>query len=319
MGTRGSLPSPARPESEAQKIRSILSQSVAEGISNPKEIDRFLARLPRERFAGYGGDTSCTEVTGDETQLIIDAGSGIRQLGYELMAGPCGQGKGEVHLLFTHFHWDHLIGLPFFVPIFIPGNQIHVYSVQPELETVFKTLFKKPYFPVPLEQLGARITYHSVPLREKIEIQDLSLTSYALDHPDPCYGFKIEKDGKAYSHCVDTEAVRHSRSELGEDLPLYQNIDLMLFDAQYTLEETLEKVDWGHAAATIGLDIAMREGIKKVIFVHHDPASSDQKIRDAEMETLKYYEAQLRIARRAGDDIHEVDWSFGYDGLQVDI
>jgi len=77
-----------------------------------------------------------------------------------LMKTSCGQGKGEVHLFFTHFHWDHLIGLPFFTPIFIPGNQIHVYSVQPELQDVFKVLFKKPYFPVPLEALGSKIHYH---------------------------------------------------------------------------------------------------------------------------------------------------------------
>jgi len=92
-------------------------------------------------------------------------------------------------------------------------------------------------------------------------------------------GYRIENGGKVFSHCVDTECTRVSREELGEDLPLYQNVDLMLFDAQYTLMESIERVNWGHAAASLGLDIAMREGVKRVLFMHHDPASTDEKSR----------------------------------------
>jgi phosphoribosyl 1,2-cyclic phosphodiesterase len=255
------------------------------------------------------------EVITKNQQLIIDGGSGIRLLGYELMGGPCGKGEGEVHIFFTHFHWDHLIGLPFFTPIFIPGNKIHVYAVQPDLKEVFQTLFKKPYFPVPLDRLGSKIEYHSLEPRKPFVLGGIGITPYLLDHPDPCWGYKIEKDGLVYSHCVDTECTRATREELGPDLPLYQGVDTMTFDAQYTLMETIEKVNWGHAAASLGLDIAMREGIRRVIFMHHDPASSEEKIATAENQARRYYKGQIK----RGPDLHKVEWQFAYEGMVLDI
>ncbi|MEN9722685.1 MAG: hypothetical protein RJB38_671, partial [Pseudomonadota bacterium] len=106
---------------------------------------------------------------------------------------------------------------------------------------------------------------------------------------------------------------------LGEDLPLYQNVDLMVFDSQYTLIEQMEKVDWGHAAAVLGLDIALREQIKRVVFMHHDPASSDAKIADAERQAKLYYQAQKREAKRRKEPFFEVDWCFGYDGMELKL
>jgi hypothetical protein len=234
-GARGSLPSPLLPSSIENKIRGILTDFVEWGGKNKEDVQEYLKESPRHKLGGYGGNTPCVEVSSAKQRLIIDAGSGIRQLGYELMNGPCGKGQGEVHLLFTHFHWDHLIGLPFFTPIFIPGNKIHVYAVQPELELVFQTVFKKPFFPVPLNQLGAKIEYHQLKPRIPVQFGDIQVTPYQLDHPDPCWGFKVECNGKVYSHCVDTECTRVSRKELGPDLPLYQNVDLMFFDALFNL------------------------------------------------------------------------------------
>ena len=267
----------------------------------------------------YGGNTPCVSVTSADQSIIIDGGSGIRQLGNELLKGPCGKGEGVVHILFTHFHWDHLIGLPFFAPLFIPGNTIHIYAVQPELKEVFATVFRKPYFPVPLEKLGAKIEYHRLAPRGTFELLGFSITPYQLDHPDPCWGYKIQNSGKTYSHCVDTEATRGSRELLGADLPLYQDVDLMLFDAQYTVKETVEKINWGHAAASFGLDIGMREGIKRIVFVHHDPAADDEKIDEAERQTRAYYNSQLKAARKLNGSVHEVNWIFGYDGLEIEL
>jgi phosphoribosyl 1,2-cyclic phosphodiesterase len=313
------LPAPLEPENVEFLIRSSIREFLKMGFTQDSEIEPFCAQLPRHLLGGYGGNTPCIEVRSGDDRIIIDGGSGIRKLGYELMAGPCGKGAGEVHIFFTHFHWDHLIGLPFFTPIFIPGNVLHVYSVQPALKQVFETLFKKPYFPVPLEGLGAKIVYHQLEPRKPSTVGGIKITPYQLDHPDPCWGYKIEAEGKIYSHCVDTECKRTTHDELGPDLPLYQGVDLMTFDAQYTLMETLEKIDWGHAAASLGLDIAMRENIKRVLFMHHDPASSSEKVAAAEMQARRYYENQLKNARRAGFSLHEVEWSFAFDGLVVDL
>lgn len=318
-GTRGSLPTPYTPEQVTERARFLLGNFFSSGFSSEKDIPEYLNHLPKHQLGGYGGNTPCLEVKEGNQQIIIDAGSGIRQLGYELVQGPCGVGQGEIHLLFTHFHWDHLAGLPFFTPLFIPGNKIHVYAVQPELPEVFKIIFKKPFFPVNLEQLGAQIIYHQLQPRQSVRFGSMSVTPYELDHPDPCWGYRMESQGRVLSYCVDTEGSRASRERLGFDLPLYQGVDVMIFDAQYTLMETMEKINWGHAAASIGLDIAMREGIGKVIFMHHDPASEDDKIAMAEAEARRYYKSQLKSAEKKGHKVYEVDWTFAQEGLVFDV
>ncbi|MDR3608373.1 MAG: MBL fold metallo-hydrolase [Oligoflexia bacterium] len=315
-GARGSLPAPVYPDVVEAGARSLFDEFFARGYSRSEDVARFFSEMPRHRLGGYGGNTPCAEVRYQDTRLMVDAGSGLRALSDEYMAGPCGQGQGEAHLLFTHFHWDHLIGLPFFTPLFIPGNQIHFYAVQPELPEVIEAVFKKPFFPVPLKQVGATLHCHRLEPRKAARFGGIQVTPYQLDHPDPCWGYKFEAGGKVYSHCVDTECTRLTRQALGPDLPLYQGVDLMAFDAQYTLIETIAKMNWGHAAASIGLDLAMREGIKRVLFMHHDPASSAEKIAAAEAQARRYYESQIRAST---GQLHKVEWSFAYDGQEIEL
>lgn len=318
-GTRGSLPSPQTPEYLEARTKALLHGFFEAGYQQASDIDRYLASLPAHHWGGYGGETLCVEVTTPRQQLIIDCGSGMRSLGYTLAKGVCGQGMGELHILLTHFHWDHLAGLPFFLPLFISGNKIHVYAVQPELPEVFRTLFQKPYFPVPLEKLDAEIEYHQLAPRQAAVFKDITVTPYQLDHPDPCWGYRFESEGKVMSYCVDSEIQRTTRTALGVDLPLYQNVDLMILDAQYTLLESTEKVNWGHGAAPDGLEIAMREGVKRVLFVHHDPAASDEKIAAAEAEARRFYEEQLKMKHNAALELHPLTWSFGRDGMTIAV
>lgn len=318
-GVRGSLPAaPARSQAFS-KVKKALESFVKQQKNNPQlSVDEFL-NLPESQQPCYGGHTSCVEVFTDKTQLIVDGGSGIRPLAEHLMAGPCGMGKGEAHIFMTHFHWDHLIGLPFFIPIFIPGNRVHFYAVQEDLEQNIRRMFTKPNFPVPFEALGAQIFFHSMEPRKPQMIGDIQVTPYQLDHPDPCWGYRFEHQGRAYSHCVDSEALRVSRDDLGLDLPLYQNCNVMVFDAQYTFEEAIEKTNWGHSSAPIGLDLAMREKIPKVYFMHHDPSASDEHIAYLQRRTEDYYQARLKALRDSGSDVFEVDWEFAWDGLVFDV
>jgi len=318
-GARGSLPAPMSPDELQDHIRNTLIDFTERGLTSAADVDRYLATLARQRYGGFGGNTPCIEVSTSTRQIIIDGGSGIRQLGYDLMSGPCGRGQGELHIVFTHFHWDHLIGLLFFTPIFIPGNKIHVYAVQPELHDIFRNLFRKPFFPVELEQLGASIEYHRLEPRVPFTLGDITATPYELDHPDPCWGYKFEAGGKRFSHCVDTECIRITREALGPDLPLYQDLDLMIIDAQYTVMEAFEKINWGHASARKGIDIAMRENIKRVLFMHHDPGASMGKIAAAETQARLYYEHRLESAAASGKTLHEVEWSFAYEGQTIDL
>lgn len=318
-GTRGSLPTPQSPQKIETRIKELLEGFFQAGYEKVSEINQYLENLPYHQFGGYGGETLCVEVSTSEQHLIIDCGSGMRTLGYELMKGPCGHGMGELHILFSHFHWDHLSGLPFFLPLFIPGNKIHVYAVQPELPDVFRTLFQRPFFPVSLDRIDAEIKYHQLTPRQPTTFNDITITPYQLDHPDPCWGYKLASGGKTVSYCVDNEIQRVSRKELGEDLPLYQDVDLMIVDAQYTLLESTEKVNWGHGAAPDALEIAMREGAKKVLFVHHDPAASDAKIATAEAQARHFYEKQLKMKSDPNLQLHPVEWMFARDGTEVTL
>jgi phosphoribosyl 1,2-cyclic phosphodiesterase len=293
-----------------------MERSHPEGQKNSQE---FVQNLPRHLGVGFGGNTPCVEVQSSQQSMIIDGGSGIRPLGYELMRGACGKGQGKLHLFFTHFHWDHLIGLPFFTPLFIPGNEIHFYAVQPELKSVIQSIFRKPYFPVEFSSLPATFHFHELKPRVKFMLDDLAITPYALDHPDPCWGYRVESHGKSYAHCVDTECTRKTTEQLGADLPLYQNADLMVFDSQYTLVEALEKVNWGHASASLGIDLAIREKVKQVIFMHYDPAAADEKIAQAEAQARRYHDQLAKDARANGHPVPELKWSFGHEGMTIEL
>jgi phosphoribosyl 1,2-cyclic phosphodiesterase len=319
-GVRGSLPSPHLPERLEEKVTELL-RLFGEHIQKTGERspEDFLKTLPPYKYLGWGGNTACIQVSTPQHMIIIDGGSGIRRLGEQLALGPCGMGKGELDIFMTHFHWDHLIGLPFFIPVFVRGNKINIYSVQEDAEKSFRLLFQKPNFPVAYEHLGAQFVFHTLTPRVARVFKDMTITPYQLDHPDPCWGYRIESGGKVFAYCVDTEGTRVSRKDLGLDLPLYQGVDTMVFDAQYTFLEAAERVDWGHSSAPIGIDIAMREGIKRVFFVHHDPSAHDEKIASAEAQTLDYYEARVKSAQAQGRPVAQVQWEFAREGTVIDI
>ena len=311
-GSRGSIPAPLTPKELELKTEKVLRDFCQSASYGQKDIASFLATQKIASGHSFGGNTTCVELI-SKNSLIIDGGSGLRLKGNDLMSGPCGKGKGEVHIYMTHFHWDHIMGIPFFLPIFIPGNQIHFYSADPSLEQAIKLIFTKPYFPVPFSALASNIHFHQLKPREATIIEGFEVVPYQLDHPDPCWGARISCDGKNYAHVVDNEGRRVSRKDLGADLPLYQNIDLMYFDAQYSFEDMLKRIDWGHSSAFIGMDIAFREKIKKVIFTHHDPIATDDQLLQVIEADKEYYDIQQKVSD------HKFEWMLAYDGLELDI
>jgi phosphoribosyl 1,2-cyclic phosphodiesterase len=318
-GIRGSLPAPLTPEQvKLQKITVIEKYLSArdKGAITPAE---FVNNLPVHEAGGFGGHTSCIEVSSVKTRILIDGGSGIRCFGDHFMRESTVLGRAKIDIFMTHFHWDHLIGLPFFTPVFIPGNEIHFYAVQPDLEQNIRRIFSKPNFPVDYASLGAKIFFHSLRPREPYAIGDMQVTPYLLDHPDPCWGFRVECNGKVFSHTVDNECTRMSREQLGADLPLYQNVDLMTFDAQYSFLEAAERINWGHSSGPIGIDLALRENIKRILFIHHDPGATDAKIARIENETRDYYNSARLAFTAKGQNPPTLDWCFAQESMLLQV
>lgn len=305
-------------------------------------VSRFFSTVPAWRNFGYGGDTSCVEIEGADEVLIIDAGTGIRRLGNRLLE-PSGGGSKKmtaahestpstaaasassemnIHILFTHFHWDHIMGLPFFAPIFMRHHAIHFYAVQKDLESRVRAVFEKPFFPVPFEELGAKVYFHQLEPRKPTLIAGVEVTPFMLDHPDPCWGYRVSAETtagkKSYAHCVDTEAVRVSREELGADVGLYANADLCYFDAQFTAPELLKHLTWGHSTSSVGIEIALREGVREIIFSHHDPSATNQRIDEARQQTESFLLAYNAEARESGGrTLPTLKWSFARDGDRI--
>lgn len=318
-GVRGSLPSALMPEELSHHIEKVIYDFLDSGGRSKEDVSSFLRKKGLTNIAGHGTATSCVEVMSERGHLIIDGGSGIRNLGLDILKRAEKERYQKIHIYMTHFHWDHVIGLPFFVPHFIPGVEIHYYAVQPELEKLVRGIFMKPYFPVPFEALKAKIHFHKLEPRKPIVIDDITMTPYMLDHPDPCWGLKVQSGSKAYAHCVDTEGTRVTSLDLGEDLPLYQGIDLMYFDAQYTLPELAEKANWGHSAAQVGLDIAIREKIPHVLFAHHDPGAGIAQIEELKRQTRDYQNARSEFAKNKDEELFSVQWDFVAEGFEVKL
>ena len=237
----------------------------------------------------YGGNTSCVEVRADDgTLIILDCGTGAHDLGRSLVAS--GERPIRGHLLLTHTHWDHIQGFPFFAPLFIQGNEWDVYAPQglgQRLEDTLAGQMEYEYFPVTLGQLDATIRYHE--LHEGVfNLGAVQVTARYLNHPGLAMGYRLEADGAAMVYATDHEPhSRHQPEVTGPAtvLPVHREDqrhveflaggDLVIHDAQYTLEEYPSKLTWGHCPAEVAVGFALAAGVKRLALFHHDPLRDD--------------------------------------------
>jgi phosphoribosyl 1,2-cyclic phosphodiesterase len=318
-GVRGSLPFALTPSEMTIDLRAFMFRFFQQGNMTTKDIDPFLQSIGTATLGGFGSATTCVQVTSSNQTMIIDAGTGIKNLGDMLMNGPSGQGDATIHIFLTHFHWDHLIGLPYFKPAFIEGNEIIFYAVQPNVEALIRNYLRHPWVENDLSTWKSKIGFQVLHPRIPVTLNDMTIVPYMMDHPDACWGFKVSSGGKNYAHCADTEATRVTHLSLGEDLPMYQNVDLMYFDAQYTLGELADRINWGHSAAQIGLDLAFRENIKHVLFSHHDPISTASTINMLIRQTEEYYRWKIDQGSKQNLVLPPVEWGFVFEGQTVKL
>lgn len=262
---------------------------------------------PGPETVKYGGNTACLELRfGDQDRLIIiDAGTGIRGLGNYMMGHDLPRGPMKVDIFMSHTHWDHIMGFPFFTPIYIPGTKINIYGPvtyeEEGLDKIIGDQLSYRYFPVKHSELSAEIRYF--PLREcEMDLGDgITVRTKYLNHPILCLGYRFEYEGKALCTAYDTEPFRNlfptdpkdpsydesaaeegakaAEEENGKIADFIRDADILVHDSQYTHKEYLEsKLGWGHSSFEYAINSAHKGRVKKLFLFHHDPMRSDQQL-----------------------------------------
>jgi phosphoribosyl 1,2-cyclic phosphodiesterase len=226
----------------------------------------------------YGGNTPCLEMRVGGQQLIFDAGTGIRLLGQQLTATTGVVG----HIFFSHSHWDHIQGFPFFLPAFIPGNRFDIYGgITPQSQSIEQRLnhqMMDPNFPVPLNIMAADLRFHNLHPGEVVKLGEVAVEIGQLNHPGGAYGYRVSWQGRSVAYVTDTE---HRGDELDANvLKLARQADVFIYDCTYTDAEyhdpAASKVGWGHSTWQEGIRLATAAQAQKLVIFHHDPSHDDQ-------------------------------------------
>lgn len=246
-----------------------------------------------------GGNTSCVEVRCGDTTLILDAGTGLRGLGDELMK----TGARDVHLLLSHLHWDHIQGLPFFVPLYSPRTNLAVYgprAADHSLEQVLGRQMTAPVFPVELSAAPAQLAALEIGDGSRFRIGDVQVRVARLHHPGGVLAYRVDYAGHALVYATDTE---HASSVDPALVELARGANVLIYDAQYTPDEYYgragpAKIGWGHSTYEEGVKVAHAAGVGRLVLFHHDPRRSDAEV--AEIAALARQEFPDTVAAREG-------------------
>jgi phosphoribosyl 1,2-cyclic phosphodiesterase len=230
-------------------------------------------------YLKYGGSTTCMEVEAQDGQtLVIDAGSGIRNLGHMLHR----EGRTQINLLFTHAHWDHLLGFPFFRPIYTPGVRIDVHGcpfAQESIKSILTTTMQAPNFPVDLASVKAEMHYHGF-CQDDFAIGPVTITPILLSHPNKGMGYRLSEGDKHFVFLTDNELRHvHPGGLAFEDyVRAAAGADLLIHDAEFTEEEYTQTQGWGHSVYTDALRLAQEAGVARLGLFHHNQERSDEAL-----------------------------------------
>jgi phosphoribosyl 1,2-cyclic phosphodiesterase len=233
---------------------------------------------PQKENLRYGGNTSCLELRTRNGIFILDCGTGLRLLGRAL-AREFRTRRIQASIFLSHYHWDHIQGLPFFVPLYHEANSFNFYSfrsIDTSVQQALEDQMINPYFPVDMAAMRARREFQEIG-EEQMKFDGLKITTRWLNHPQGCLGFRIESGKKTIVYATDNEP-GEDRGDRNVRL-LADGADVFIYDAQYTPEEyRSQKVNWGHSTWEEGVKIAREVGARKLILFHHDPDHNDARI-----------------------------------------
>jgi phosphoribosyl 1,2-cyclic phosphodiesterase len=242
-----------------------------------------------------GGNTSCVEVKSQGWRLILDAGTGIRALGEEMMREGMPQ---RAAMFFSHLHWDHVQGFPFFTPAWVPGVELTMYGPGANgaqaLESVLARQMESPNFPVPLGAMRSTKRYESALDGRAVEVGPFKVTPFDIPHPDGCLGYRVEADGHVFVYATDVEL---SLATLTPGVArMMEGADALCLDAQYTPDEYSgqkgpPKKGWGHSTMVDAARVASEVRARRLLLFHHDPGHSDTLVEGMAEEARNYFEA----------------------------
>lgn len=250
-----------------------------------------------------GGNTSCVEIALDDgTVLVLDAGTGIRDLGDDLVE----RGARRIHLLLTHLHLDHVEGLRFFGPLWDKNVTLDVWgppSTVLSLEESIARTFSPPLFPIDLGDVPAQVAFHDAP-RQPWKVESALVTAALVVHPGPTVGYRIEADGSSIAYLPDHEPALTGIEERSSDwisgAAIAQDVDLLLHDAQYFEDEYKQRIGWGHSSVADVIAYAQALGARRVVLFHHEPHHSDEilsGLEDRAQELVRQDTGRPELAR----------------------
>ncbi|WP_298551544.1 MBL fold metallo-hydrolase [uncultured Algibacter sp.] len=243
-------------------------------------------------FQEFGGNTTCVAVSGNtlgESVLIFDAGTGIRQLGKKLIHQVFSE-KNKIFITFSHFHWDHIQGFPFFAPAYDKTKHIEFFILSDtppvdDLKNVLSKQMESTYFPILIDNMGANFTF-TINKSDELSFDGGKLLVNKHNHPGGAYGYRLEVEGKILVYCTDIE---HGEEIDQKVVDFCKSADVLIHDAQYTPEQLFNHRGWGHSSWEQAIEVAELAGIKKLFLTHHDPEHNDEFLRNIEKQCQKRF------------------------------
>ena len=275
-GVRGSSPTPLTPDAVRTKIAAVIQRVKPTDLVSPESKELFLAGLPEYLFGTTGGNTACVEARVKDNEVIVfDCGTGLREM--ERSIRKHNEEIKTYHIFFTHFHYDHLLGLPYFAAMYNPESVMHFYSPYPKMEQILGDFMTKPFHPVGFDSFNANIEFH-VLSGTSMKLGDTEISWIKRSHPNGSFAYKIASGEHSLIYSTDTELRQKDFQRTTRNMDFFQDADAIILDAQYTLGEAFEKYDWGHSSYSMAVDFAIEFGIKDLYLFHHEPLYDDRKM-----------------------------------------
>lgn len=311
-GARGSLPTSMDAKTLQDKLVAALLAANGKQLDSADKARAFVLNdLDFAVSHTFGGNSPCVQIdTGDDDLLLCDLGSGARAFAQHVIRTHGHTRTHTYHFVMSHMHWDHIMGLLLFTPLYIPGNRVVIYGCHAELEAAFRRQHAAPCFPVEFDQLAAKIEFVTLRPGEASQICGFKVLAMRQAHGGDSYCYRFERDGKIFIYATDCEHKLEDAQETGRFVDFFRDADLVMFDAMYSLLDSVSvKADWGHSSNVVGVELAQLAQAKRLCLFHHEPMFSDEELLQIWRETMR-----LEEITRPGLPLQILS---AYDGLEI--